>query len=267
MSDSLNYEGLKWHNNTFQKVDDELPVEDVIQININGEPYTILMRTPGDELELVQGLLYTEDIYRSETAISFSSVEKGELGHINEVHLEIPDKELGKGYLNSRSILSVSSCGICGKRELGDLHLDGEQLDDTRVIHPDAILKMYQTFETAQENFRKTGGSHAAATFGINGDLITLKEDVGRHNAVDKVVGSLIRENRMREAACILVSGRISYEIVTKVFMAKIPILAAVSAPSTLAIDFAKELGITLFGFCREDRATCYAHAQRVKRD
>lgn len=267
MSDSLNYEGLKWQNSTFHKVDDDLPVEDVIQININGEPYTILMRTPGHELELVQGLLYTEDIYRTGVPLSFTKTEKGELGHINEVHLNIPEDELGKGYLNSRSILSVSSCGICGKRELGDLHLEGEQLEDERVIHPDAILKMYQTFELAQDNFKKTGGSHAAATFKINGDLITLREDVGRHNAVDKVIGSLIRENQMREAACILVSGRISYEIVTKVFMAKIPVLAAVSAPSTLAIDFAKELGITLFGFCREDRATCYAHAERVKRE
>ena len=115
-----------------------------------------------------------------------------------------------------------------------------------------------------QPTFHQSGGSHAAAAFTNCSELLAIMEDIGRHNAVDKVIGKLINSNQLNEAKCLIVSGRISYEIVSKAFAAKIPILGAVSAPSTLAVDFAKELGITLLGFCRDNKATCYAHPERI---
>ena len=114
----------------------------------------------------------------------------------------------------------------------------------------------------AQHNFKQSGGTHAAAAFSIDGELLSTMEDIGRHNAVDKVVGDLILEDKIDAAKVLTVSGRISYEIVVKCFKAKIPFLAAVSAPSSLAVDYAKELGITLFAFCREDRVTCYSNLE-----
>lgn len=261
------YEGLKWQDGSFQRVDDALPVEEVIQININGEPFTILMRTPGHEDDLVRGLLYTEDIYRGSAFPKVEVNKRNDLGYITEVSVKFDKNDLGSGYLNSRSILSVSSCGICGKRELGDLEVKGETINRKDQVPPALLFEMYRKFEAYQDSFNITGGSHAAGAFTITGDLITLREDVGRHNAVDKVIGSLLHENKLKDAACMLVSGRVSYEIVTKTFVAGIPVLAAVSAPSSLAVDFSKELGITLFGFCRENRATCYTHAERVNKD
>ena len=112
--------------------------------------------------------------------------------------------------------------------------------------------------------FHQSGGTHAAAAFTLHGELLCLKEDIGRHNAVDKVIGDLILTQKLDPASCLTVSGRVSYEIIIKCFKAGIPIIAAVSAPSSLAVDYAKELGITLLAFCRDKRATCYSHPRRV---
>jgi FdhD protein len=117
----------------------------------------------------------------------------------------------------------------------------------------------------SQVAFRQSGGTHAAAAFTFQGEMLCSMEDIGRHNAVDKVIGDLILSGRLNQASCLTVSGRVSYEIVIKCFKARIPFLAAVSAPSSLAVDYAKELGITLFAFCREKRATCYSHPYRTK--
>ena len=138
------------------------------------------------------------------------------------------------------------------------------EIDDFFKLQIDNLFKMFDAMKKGQPTFHQSGGSHAAAAFDSKGKLLVIMEDIGRHNAVDKVIGHLINNNLLNEAKCMVVSGRISYEIVTKVFAAKIPILGAVSAPSTLAVDFAKELGITLLGFCRENKATCYAHPQRI---
>jgi FdhD protein len=117
---------------------------------------------------------------------------------------------------------------------------------------------------TFQKNFKESGGCHAAAAFNLNGEHLCSMEDIGRHNAVDKVVGKLINDETLKDAKIMTVSGRISYEIIIKCFKAQIPFLAAVSAPSSLAVDYAKELGITLFAFCRDNRATCYANPHRT---
>jgi FdhD protein len=220
------------------------------------------MRTPGNDKELIRGLLFSEDIYKSPNKLMIELVENEERS-ITEANLTIDENLLGKGYLNSRSILSVSSCGICGKKELEDLS-HNSKLEKKNKLDINIFYKMFDAMKKGQPTFHQSGGSHAAAAFTNNGELLAIMEDIGRHNAVDKVIGYLINNNQLNDAKCMIVSGRISYEIVTKVFAGKIPILGAVSAPSTLAVDFAKELGISLLGFCRERKATCYAHPYRM---
>ncbi len=252
------YQAEKFQDGKLNQVEDYLSVEEALQININSTPFTVIMRSPGNEIDMIRGLLYNEDIYTKSKSLTFSQVKKNKLGYITEVNVDIDSNFLGKGYLNSRSLLSVSSCGICGKRELGDLSVKGKKLKGFQ-FSLELIDEMFQAMESNQLNFSKSGGSHAAAAFDVLGKMLTIKEDIGRHNAVDKVVGNLINKSLISSAVFIAVSGRVSYEIITKTFRAKIPILLAVSAPSSLAIDFAKELGITVFGFCRKGKSTRYS--------
>ncbi len=256
------YQGRKFIDKNVINVNDVLTFEQALQININRKPFSITMRTPGDDKELIRGLLYSEDIYRSSENLTINLSENKEKS-ITEANIDINEELLKSGYSNSRSFLSASSCGICGKTELDELDTSC-QIDDSNQIDLEKLLKMFEVMSEAQETFHQSGGSHAAAGFTNDGTLLSIREDIGRHNAVDKVIGHLINNNQLKEAKCLTVSGRISYEIISKAFAAKIPILAAVSAPSTLAVDFAKELGITLLAFCRENKATCYSHPNRI---
>lgn len=260
------YEGNKFDQTRKENVLDSLTIEEALQININEEPFTVTMRTPGDDMSLVRGLLHAEGVI-NDTSFSPEIVIKkeNENGVISIVNINIPKENLGYGYSNSRSLLSVSSCGVCGKTELEDLHFIGKTIDDSVKLDISIIHQLFQQMNNFQENFRESGGCHAAAVFDQNGKLLCSMEDIGRHNAVDKAVGKLINSQQLKEAKILTVSGRISYEIVIKCFKAQIPFLAAVSAPSSLAVDYAKELGITLFAFCRGQRATCYAHPERTK--
>lgn len=257
------YEGIKYRNNQLRKVYDDLTVEEGLRISVNGKPLTVTMRTPGDDIELVHGLLYSEDIYSDvESPLETILEEENKQGIVIGINVNVNPKKLGEGYLNSRSFLSVASCGICGKQDL-DLP-DKEASVSEASLSPELVFEMFGKMNSKQQAFKQSGGSHAAAAFREDGELLSIKEDIGRHNAVDKVVGDLILSKNLHNAKCITVSGRISYEIIIKTFRAKIPVLAAVSAPSTLAVDFAKELGITLLAFCREDKLTCYSHPQRL---
>jgi FdhD protein len=261
-----NYEGKKFDNQEINKIVDALTVEEALQIDINGKAFTVSMRTPGDDVSLVRGLLHSEGIINDVDYCPDVVIKKeNENGVVTIVNVDIPKKMLGEGYTTSRSLLSVSSCGICGKTELGDLAFIGKTIDDNKKIDISIIHQLFDKMKVRQHDFKRSGGTHAAAAFTIDGTLLCSLEDIGRHNAVDKVVGKLITDKRLKEAKIITVSGRISYEIVIKCFKAQIPFLAAVSAPSSLAVDFAKELGITLFAFCRDQRATCYSNPQRTK--
>jgi FdhD protein len=234
-----------------------------LQISINNKPFTITMRTPGNDKELIRGLLYSEDIYKDNNPLAIDIIDNEEKV-ITEANISVDENLLGTGYANSRSFLSSSSCGICGKTELEDIDTSCK-IDEKSQLNINRLYSMFTLMKKDQATFHLSGGSHAAAAFTLNGELLCIMEDIGRHNAVDKVIGYLINNDILNQAKCITVSGRISYEIVSKVFAAKIPILAAVSAPSSLAVDFAKELGLTLLGFCRENKATCYAHPTRIK--
>ena len=255
---TLNYEGLRVDNGNTKKVNDALVVEAALQININSEPYTVVMRTPGNDFELIRGLLYAEDIYKNKETPHIDVLENRENG-FSILNVQIPKNLLRKGYLNKRTLLSVSSCGICGKQKLEDISFSGEKINNQHVIDPKKIEVMFSEMLQLQETYEISGGSHAAAAFDKNYELICLKEDIGRHNAVDKVVGNLIDSNNLKKANCLLVSGRVSYEIISKAFIAKIPYVIAVSACSSLEVDFAKEFGICLIGFSRGSKATFYS--------
>ncbi|NOY48101.1 MAG: formate dehydrogenase accessory sulfurtransferase FdhD [Chlorobi bacterium] len=261
-----NYEGKKFNTNEVNKIMDSLTVEEALQININGKPFTVSMRTPGEDMSLVRGMLHSEGVLRNTLFIPELSIKKeNDDGIVTIVNLNIPKNELGEGYSNSRSLLSVSSCGICGKTELRDLAFIGKTIDEDKKIEVNLIHQLFERMDAIQHNFKQSGGTHAAVAFTLDGKLLSAMEDIGRHNAVDKIVGKLIHLKNLDKAKIMVVSGRISYEIVIKCFKANIPFLAAVSAPSSLAVDYAKELGITLFAFCRNGRATCYSHPQRTK--
>jgi len=257
------YQGLKFKKGLPSEVHDDLTLEEGLRISVNNDPLTVTMRTPGDDIELIHGLLFSENIY-SDTERPLETIlqEENNQGIVTGINVNIEPEKLGDGYLNSRSFLSVASRGICGKK---DLDIPNAENSVSEVyLSTEMISQMFKTMNDGQSTFKQSGGSHAAAVFTSKGELLSIKEDIGRHNAVDKVIGDLILQKKLRDAKCITVSGRISYEIIIKTYRARIPVLAAVSAPSTLAVDFAKELGITLLAFCREDKLTCYSHPHRL---
>jgi FdhD protein len=208
------------------------------------------MQTPGHELYLGIGLLISEGLLsRNQARIPYHLD-----AHTSDptIHFEISNPA---SITNKRSLLSISSCGICGKTSF-----ESPKGDALNPIKKEwALDEMFDEMRKLQNDFDKSGGLHAAALFDQDQNIVNCFEDIGRHNAVDKCIGHYYLNGLGNAPAIILVSGRISYEIIAKCFMAKIPAIAAVSAPSSLAVDYAKEWGIQLFGFCRENRYTQYA--------
>lgn len=244
-------------NKSFVELD-SIVIEAPLQININQEAYTVVMRTPGDDKALIRGLLYAEDIYKGIIDLEYTILEAKVKNH-DIINVNIPQDKLGKGYLNKRTLLSVSSCGICGKQDLESIDVSGEKLKEDKGVNYSDLEKWFSIMKTHQKVFEKTGGLHAMMVLDNHGDILTIKEDIGRHNALDKAIGDLLEQKVIKQANCLLVSGRVSYEIISKAFFAKIPIVVAVSACSSLAIDFAKEFGICLVGFSRGGNSTVYA--------
>ena len=264
MKASLNYQALK----NGQPVSDALVVEVPVQLFIEEEPLTVSMCTPTHIREWAYGILFTEGIIRSADQVLSYSEE--EVDH--QITIRVTLNNATQAITNKRSLLSVSACGICGKTAFEPATLrdderssmtpsDDRGADDEQssMTLRDDIAKMMVQLREVQTLFEETGGCHAAGVFNKNQELLFASEDIGRHNAVDKVVGSLVIHQQLREAKYLMVSGRVSYEIVAKCFAAGIPNLAAVSSPSSLAVDYAKELGLSLFAFCRENRVTQYA--------
>lgn len=257
------YEGIKVVSGVPERTKDVLTSEAGLRIAVNDVILTITMRTPGDDLQLVRGLLHAEGVLKS--AVSKPHFEISDLTGLTHINVSLSSDQLLDGFVNSRNLISVASCGICGKTELEELVCGTSAFNTETAIESDELLHMFEKMNANQNSFKQTGGSHAAAIYNQDHELVSLFEDIGRHNAVDKAVGNLLLNSKLEESKVLLVSGRISYEIVVKCFKAKIPFLASVSAPSSMAVDFAKELGITLLSFCREDRVTCYSHPKRIK--
>lgn len=263
MKSTKPYKAYKYEEHSLHQVTDELVVEESLLINVNFKPFTLTMRSPGDEEELVRGLLFTENILPLNTDYTFNITEKKN-GVITAVNVEIDENLLKTDLLDKRNLLSVSSCGICGKLELNSFTKDKKHIHNEDKFNISNLTELFYLMSEHQHIYKETGAAHSTALFDKFGKLICSFEDIGRHNSVDKVIGHTLLNNTINKASFITYSGRVSYEIITKVFMAGIPFLAAVSAPSSLAVEMADELGITLLAFCRNGRATCYANSERI---
>ena len=259
-----NYPGLHFEGTNAFPVEDALATEEALSIAINDIPFTITMRTPGQEAELIRGLLFTEGLYTDPVHHPLTETTAvNEKGYITSMNVILPENKILKEFSGSRSLMSVSSCGLCGKTTLEEPDVtDG--IHEKGLLDPAMIAFVFNRMNDSQETFRRSGGTHASGAFTLDGRLLSLQEDIGRHNAVDKVIGDLLNRNLLPLCKILTVSGRLSYEIVSKARMAGIPFLASVSAPSSLAVETADKAGITLMAFCRQDRLTVYSHPERV---
>lgn len=226
---------------------DQVAVEEPLEIRIDGYPISVIMRTPGHDRELAAGFLLTERIIRS-----LADVRKiEERPEENRVLVFLADEvEIDLQRL-SRHFFAGSSCGICGKATLDSIFLDCPRISQPLEVSASALLAAPERLRGSQTAFDATGGLHAAGIFTAAGELLVSNEDVGRHNAVDKVIGRAAFDHQALDATFLLVSGRASFEILQKALAARIPVVAAISAPSSLAVDFARQSGQTLIGFLR----------------
>ena len=236
--------------------EDELAVEEPIEIRVDGEPWTVVMRTPGDDLELAVGLLRAEQMIAGVDELA--SVVR--CGDGPDEMVDVLRTEAAKGRRKPRrSLLSTTSCGVCGKRAIEDLHKSLSPYPERRSPPVELCLELPRRLAEGQALFTRTGGLHAAAIFGFDGALKVLREDVGRHNAVDKCVGHLLLQGAAPSGLVLVVSGRSSFEIVEKAWSAGISAIVAVSAPSSLAVELARAARIALYGFARGDAINQYA--------
>ena len=259
----------EWEDGKVLRKEDYLAAEEPLEIRIGDEPLSVTMRTPGHDLELSAGFLLTEGlITKREQIVSLENVvEDGEAKRGNVVRAVLapgsaPDFEKMK-----RHFFAASSCGICGKASIDAVRARTlEPPNPAFRLDAEVLLKLPDALRASQAVFGRTGGLHAAALFDAEGELIVLREDIGRHNAVDKVIGWALLENRVPLGdAVLLVSGRGGFEIVQKAIVAGLPIVASVSAPSSLAVQLARELRLTLIGFLRGRRFVIYAGEERIK--
>jgi FdhD protein len=251
-----------------------LVVEEPLEIRVNGTAVTVTMRTPGSDIELAQGFLLTEGVIASrEDALTIrycggrdgSDAQGANTYNVLDVTLapgvRPPDLDV------TRNFYTTSSCGVCGKASLDAVRVISRFSpgDDPATVAAATLKAMPGQLRRAQKVFDSTGGLHAAALFGVDGTMFVVREDIGRHNAVDKVIGWALEHQRLPlSATVLLVSGRASFELTQKAVLAGIPVLAAVSAPSSLAVSLAEESGITLAAFLREDSMNVYTRADRI---
>ncbi|MGB5490206.1 MAG: formate dehydrogenase accessory sulfurtransferase FdhD [Woeseiaceae bacterium] len=258
--------------------DDRVAVEEPLEIRLGYElpegraetSISITMRTPGNDAELATGFLFTESIIRDPSDIALvkpCGSPAPDSGNTNVIRVELESGISVDLDRLQRHFYTTSSCGVCGKTSLDALRVSGASsrpLDGTRFDRA-MLAGLPDKLRAAQKVFDETGGLHAAAAFNVAGDIIVSHEDVGRHNAVDKVVGTLLAEGQLpANELGLLVSGRASFELMQKALIAGMPLLAAVSAPSSLAVDLAREFNVTLVGFLRDDTFNIYAAEERI---
>lgn len=264
-------------NNLHQSITDTLAVEEPLEIRLgiteNGKivhkAVSITMRTPGNDFELAAGFLFTEGILQNTDQIKAIKHCGKFPNNQNTVRLDLTENAEVNIEKLARNFYTTSSCGVCGKTSLEALTVAGAEKIDENIslrVSAEVIHALPEKLIENQTVFGATGGLHAAALFDISGNLIELREDVGRHNAVDKLIGAKFLENALPLGDKILfLSGRASFELVQKAVMAKIPIICAVGAPSSLAVEAAKDFNITLLGFVRDERFNIYSGEHRFK--
>lgn len=252
---------------------DYLAGEEPLEIRISGKPVTVTMRTPGHDYELAAGFLVSEGVVAGPDDFATATYCRG-AGAAGENTWNVLNVTLGAGAEPppddlSRSIFTSSACGICGKSGIDAIETRSRftvSSDPTRIA-TGVLLSLPERLRAGQDAFDRTGGLHAAGLFDAGtGETLVIREDVGRHNAVDKVIGWALMEGRLPLTGCVLqVSGRAGFELVQKAKMAGVPLFSAVSAPSSLAVDLAVSAGMTLAGFVREDTFVIYSHPERIE--
>lgn len=257
---------------------DHVAVEEPLDIRLNGSPLSMTMRTPGHDVELIHGLLHAEGVIASrddvgEARYCDGAVVTGDDGLAENTYnvMDVVTRVLPRAPLPMRAFVTSSACGVCGTASIDAVRTRGRYaLAVDWAVAPEALFAAQRRFDAEQAAFRRTGGSHGAALVTSAGEILVQREDVGRHNAVDKVIGWALLQDRLPLADCLLlVSSRASFEIAQKAYMAGIPMLACVSAPSSLAIGTAESVGMTLVGFLRgqedgDGRLNVYTGPERL---
>lgn len=247
---------LRWsERGGTSEIFDELAAEEPLEIRIGGEAVSVTMRTPGHDQELVAGLLLSESLI----AAGDRPLLRLEKPNVINVGIDAECRTARHGTIVS------ASCGLCGKASIEAIHQHFPRIGDSLRISHRKIQRMMEIVAETQPGFARTGGVHAAGIFDSQGDVVVVREDVGRHNAVDKAIGhALLRGLLPLAGHTLVVSGRSSFEIIQKALGARIPVIAAVSAPSSLAVDLAEESEQTLLGFVRKERCNIYTHPERI---
>jgi FdhD protein len=258
---------LRWRGGALRPASEALAVEEPLEIRLGGRRFTLTMRTPGHDEEIAAGFLFAEGFIASPGEIAELRRVRGMRGapdpNALDVILKVPSAALRERL--RRNFAVTSSCGVCGKTSIEALRRRIDPIAPGAAIAPAALVGLDARMLKAQRGFAATGGLHAAALFSLAGKLELLREDIGRHNAVDKVIGRALMDGAVPLAkSAMVVSGRASFEIVQKAAAGGVPILAGVSAPSSLAVELAEEVGMTLVGFLRESGFNVYTHPERV---
>jgi FdhD protein len=259
---------IAWDETSPGERPDLVAVEAPLEVRVNGERFAVIMRTPGDDRHLALGFLFSEQVVTARADVVAVDMWPGDavLGNRINVVLEGAAADaLQEPTRERRRVTMTSACGLCGRVSLESLAHHATPVPVSWRVDPAAVARVPALLRASQPVFDGTGGLHAAALCSRDGAIVAAAEDVGRHNAVDKLVGSMFDADRLPLGELVLaVSGRASFEIVQKACLAGIPLLVAVSAPSSLAIDCADVCGITLVGFARGDRFNIYTHPQRI---
>ena len=241
--------------------------EEPLEVRLHGRPFAVIMRTPGADRELAAGFLFAERVVTgSDDLGAIQHCTDGESIAPNVINVTLADaSRADAAFADKRQVTTSSACGLCGRRTIESLASDVAPLPLAWTIASAVLPPLVDRLRAVQSVFEETGGLHAAGLFTRDGTLLDSAEDVGRHNAVDKLVGRMLIREALPLADCLLVvSGRTSFEIIQKAVFAGIPLVASVSAPSSLAIDLAERMGLTLAGFVRGDAFNLYAHPGRV---
>lgn len=246
--------------------DDEVAVESPLEIRLHGESFAVVMRTPGDDLPLAAGFLLAEGLIATADDLRLMQPLRTALGDVIEIRLSgEAAAALPSRFDAKRKVVANAACGTCGRTDLAALQVDRAPLPLAWTVTAAVVASLPETLRNHQAAFARSGGLHAAGLFTRDADLVTLAEDVGRHNAVDKVVGRMLLARRLPlDDHVLVVSGRTAFEIVQKAAVAGVPVVAAVSAPTTQAVDLAEASGITLIGFVRDGAFNVYTHGGRI---
>jgi FdhD protein len=264
MRDSRRVPVLKIDERQPEQVEDDVVIEEPLEIRVNGDSLSVTMRTPGDDFDLAVGLLRTEGIIRTREEIGTIAYcpdeDQPELKNIVNVVLVDARRKIE----STRRLWSNSSCGLCGKATLEAIHQLCEPIASSIIVSSDLLFSLPLRLRQAQANFERTGGIHAVGLFDPQGSLLVLREDIGRHNAVDKVLGAALLGGLSLSDTIMMVSGRLGFEIAQKGLVAGVPVVASISAASSLAIELATEFGMTTIGFLRGRSMNVYSHPERI---